>query len=80
MLAILTGLVAAMIFSFTTYMIYGLEGVMTLTWIDQVFWALILAGLAVGAINAVWRCFSCQVAKRLHSEKLSDLLCGSCKH
>ncbi len=80
MLATLIGLVAAMIFSFVTYMIYGLEGVMTLQWIDQVFWALILTGITIGIVNVIWRCLPCEISKRLHSEFLTNLTCSSCKH
>ncbi|HHH13401.1 MAG TPA: hypothetical protein ENJ98_04125 [Thiolapillus brandeum] len=80
MLATLIGLVAAMIFSFATYMIYGLEGVMTQQWIDQVFWALILAGVAVGIVNSIWRCLACEISKRLHNQTLTDWTCSSCRH
>ncbi len=80
MLATLIGLVAAMIFSFATYMIYGLEGVMTQQWIDTVFWALIATGVAVGVINAIWRCLACEISKRLHSRTLADWTCSSCRH
>jgi len=79
MLSTLIGLVAAMIFSVVTYMIYGLEGVMTQHWIDQVFWAIILAGIGMGIVNTVWKCLPCEISKRLHSKFLTDLNCASCK-
>ncbi|HIE54873.1 MAG TPA: hypothetical protein EYP90_06790 [Chromatiaceae bacterium] len=80
MLSTLIGLIAAMIFSFATYMIYGLEGVMTQQWIDQVFWSLIIAGVAIGIVHALWRCLPCEIGKRLHSKFLTDLTCNHCLH
>ncbi|WP_456413936.1 hypothetical protein [Thiolapillus sp.] len=79
MLPILLGLASAMVFSITTYMMYGLEGVMTRDWIDQVFWGLILAGAAIGAANAIWRCLPCRLSKLAHNHRLADLWCGACK-
>ncbi len=80
MLATLVGLVAALIFSFATYAVYGLEGVMTRQWIDQVFWAIIASGILLGIVNAVWRCLPCEIGKKLHSRFIIDLTCSSCKH
>ncbi|WP_457675174.1 hypothetical protein [Thiolapillus sp.] len=80
MIPTLFGLVAAMIFSIVTYMIYGLEGVMLRDWIDQVFLGLIFTGMAIGVANAIWRCLPCQLSKLAHSEKLSDIWCNSCGH
>ncbi len=80
MLATLIGLVAAMLFSFVTYMIYGLDGVMTQQWIDQVFWALIATGVVVGVVNSIWRCLACEISKHLHSKTLIDWTCSSCRH
>jgi hypothetical protein len=80
MLATLIGLVAAMIFSFAAYMIYGLEGVMTQQWVDVVFWAIIATGVILGIVNAVWRCLACEISKQLHSKTLIDWTCASCRH
>lgn len=79
MIPILVGLVSAMIFSIVTYMMYGLEGVMLRDWIDQVFWALIVTGIAIGVVNAIWRCLPCQLSKLTHNAKLTDTWCGICK-
>ncbi|HEC07090.1 MAG TPA: hypothetical protein ENJ12_09570 [Thiolapillus brandeum] len=79
MIPILLGLVSAMIFSIVTYMMYGLEGVMLRDWIDQVFWALILAGFAIGVINAIWRCFPCLLSRLTHSARLTETWCSTCK-
>ncbi len=79
MVPTLIGLVAAMIFSIVTYMIYGLEGVMLRNWIDQVFWAMVLSGMAIGAANAIWRCLPCQLSKLAHSNKLSEIFCNGCR-
>ncbi len=80
MIPTLFGLVAAMIFSIVTYMIYGLEGVMLRDWIDQVFLAMIFTGMAIGMANAIWRCLPCQLSRLTHSKKLSDAWCSSCGH
>jgi hypothetical protein len=79
MIPTLIGLVAAMIFSIVTYMIYGLEGVMLRNWIDQVFWVMVLTGMAIGAVNAIWRCLPCQLSKLAHSNKLSAMFCNDCR-
>lgn len=79
MLAVLFGLVAALAFSFVAYSIYGLEGVMTLAWIDQVFWALIIAGALIGLVNAIWSCLGCRLGKLLFSQKLADYLCNDAR-
>jgi len=79
MLPILFGLASAMIFSIITYMMYGLEGVMLRDWIDQVFWGLILIGVAIGVANALWRCLPCQLSKFIHNDKLADTWCNACK-
>ena len=80
MLSILTGLAIAVIFSFVAHGIYGLEGVMTLQWIDQVFWVIIGAGFVIGAINTLWQCIPCKMGKMAHSKTFINIFCGSCKH
>ncbi len=80
MLSILISLVAAMIFSFATYAIYGLQGVMTLQWIDTVFWAIIATGFIIGGINTLWQCLPCKVGKLIHSSRFTDTFCGICRH
>lgn len=79
MIPILVGLVSALLFSIITYMMYGLESVMLRDWIDQVFWALILTGMAIGVVNAMWRCLPCQLSKLAHNTKLIESWCGACK-
>ncbi len=79
MIPTLIGLVAAMIFSIATYMVYGMEGVMLRNWIDQVFLALIFTGMIIGAANAIWRCLPCQLSKLVHSNRLSGLWCNGCR-
>ncbi len=79
MLPILFGLVSAMLFSIITYMMYGLEGVMTRDWIDQAFWGFILTGVAIGMVNAIWRCLPCRLSKLAHNERLTDIWCSTCK-
>ena len=80
MLPVLIGLIAAMIFSIVTYMIYGLKGIMMRDWIDQVFWAMIFSGLAIGFITSVGRCLPCRLSKLIHREKLISTFCNSCIH
>ena len=82
MLPVLFGLIAALVFSFIAHAVYGLEGVMTMQWIDFVFRFFIFSGVAVAAILAVWQCLPCRLSKVMRHQKLANMLCENapCNH
>lgn len=75
MAPIFIGAVLAMLFGISSVVIFGMEGMMTKAWIDQVFWALIGTGVVISAINAVWECLPCKLTKLVHAKQLSGWIC-----
>ena len=71
------GLIAAMLFGITTHAVYGTEGIMTQTWIDPVFWALISTGFVVSLIKQMAACLPCKLVKLAHATQLNNFFCNN---
>ncbi|MCG7876648.1 MAG: hypothetical protein JAY75_20805 [Candidatus Thiodiazotropha taylori] len=80
MLPILLGLVIAMLFGLMSFFIYGLDGLVSYTWIDTVFWTLIAIGALITLINEVGQCLACRftqlISNRRFNRFCSDLACA----
>ncbi|MCG8022597.1 MAG: hypothetical protein JAZ02_01230 [Candidatus Thiodiazotropha endolucinida] len=80
MLPILLGLVIAMLFDLMSFFIYGLDGLVSYTWIDTVFWTLIAIGALITLINEVGQCLACRfkqlISNRRFNRFCSDLACA----
>jgi hypothetical protein len=64
MLYLFLGFASAALFGISAAGIYGSDALLTQSWIDHVFWALILAGVALAALqnaSGLW----CRLCQRL---------------
>jgi hypothetical protein len=80
MLPILLGLILATFFGLMSFMVYGHEGLNQSTWIDTVFWSLILTGAGITLINEVGQCLTCRLRRWLKIDRFEafcrETACG----
>ncbi|MES9902488.1 MAG: hypothetical protein ABW168_07375 [Sedimenticola sp.] len=69
------GLVSAMLFGLTAHGVYGTEGILTESWVDMVFWALIGTGTLISFVKVFWECLPCMAFKLIHIDLLSRFFC-----
>jgi hypothetical protein len=62
-----------MLFGLMSFAVYGLEGLTEYSWIDTVFWSLILTGVAISSINEFGRCLACRMRRWIRFSSFEDL-------
>ncbi len=73
MLYLFFSLFIASLFGIAAFSIYGFQGLIEYTWIEEVFWWVIGTGVVAGFLDAFVRCPLCSFMRR--STRFAPLFC-----